>query len=595
VITSGRKSTAGHGVSSVTHSPSHSYPTPASGYGAALPGQQIHSSKRQEAEKALLDMIQCNVQFNDVIRETGVNPDNLRSLFVAIGMSIPDSAVLKARDDGPLRGDATSNSREPCSDNTFIDGHTQMIRKQLEKEKRDRERKEAEAKASELVRQREAAKEEEERQRRLVEVQAAREAFQKKIQSLNLKKAVSPSAPLTPISSNPVNIIVANARPHPISTSSPISAGPRIPGLLLGQLEHRDQTAATPGLVDVVMKDEPIEPSPTTTDQPTAARRKRPAASDLYHEANPLKRKFGTQHSDSLIIEVSEDEEEDHDSHHLSPQARGEEFKSDDGTPQTPLTNRTTNLQRRAQPVSANGFVTNGQSEALRKTEAEIRRLKEQIEAAQQKKKLAKTGSSTVPTPVATPAILSGPTIPPPQVGASQLSAEMPVEDIAASSVAVANDSTCITSNSDAQTEKDRRDAQLKEEEAKEKELQVLLKEKQKKALVEAENKREEVKRVAKALQEEREKKKRRLLEIESMKEQKRIAKEKLKAQMERIRQEEEEILREEQEAEELKISLAQELDESEQAKELDLAEEPQSAVDGRVEVKVHIELPKGV
>ncbi|KAF8543293.1 hypothetical protein BDD12DRAFT_248458 [Trichophaea hybrida] len=219
------------------HNPSQPYQTsgttkPINGYDVGVI-RAVPSLLRREAQKAILDMRQCNVQFNDVIQETGVDPNHLKKLFAAIDIPIPSSNTpppTLSKGPGhsvPPKEIAKPNSREPPLDKSDID-KAQMI-KQLEREQRDKERREAEAKAAEMVRKREAAKEEEERQRRFVEVQAAREAFQKKIESLNLKKAASPGIPPTPISSTPVNAAVVKAHPQPILPTSSVLQGLGIP------------------------------------------------------------------------------------------------------------------------------------------------------------------------------------------------------------------------------------------------------------------------------------------------------------------------------------------------------------------------------
>ncbi|KAF8248104.1 hypothetical protein K440DRAFT_263521 [Wilcoxina mikolae CBS 423.85] len=544
-------------------------------------------------------MRQCNVQFNDVIQETGVDPNHLRKLFAAIDIPIPSSNTpppTLSKGPGhsvPPKEVSKPNSRELPSDKSDIDKQAQMIRRQLEREQRDKERREAEAKAAEMVRKREAAKEEEERQRRSVEVQAAREAIQKKIESLNLKKAASPGIPPTPISSTPVNAAVVKAHPQPIVPTPPVpQVTTRIPGLLLGHDEETPNITGS-GDADIVMKDAPVTTVPTRPistgatpvnpsdsngvshpDRSNTVRRKRPMAADLYSESNPIRRKFGAQRSNCLIIEISEDEDEDCDSEQ-PPQEVREDRKSAEASPLgTPGVSAggLNHALRRVQTAPLGGLTPNG-ADALRKKEAEIQRLKEQIMAAQQKKKTIKAASSGMPTPVATPSVGVGPTIPPSQNGASKTVADVtssPAElltKVKQSLPAIRPANECEQlANKTAEQACDKQ--RLKEaEKIKAKQLQILQDEKQI-AAKEAEEKRKLEEKAAKQLQEERERKKKQLQEIESAREKKRMAREKLKAERERIRRQEEEMrrqeeemLREEWDMDELQSSLTKELE----------------------------------
>ena len=568
---------------------------PANGYDSGVT-RAVPSPLRREAQKAILDMRQCNVQFNDVIQETGVDPNHLRKLFAAIDIPIPSSNTPSPTlSKGPGHSVPPKEVIKPTlpSDKSDIDKQAQMIRRQLEREQRDKERREAEAKAAEMVRQREAAKEEEERQRRSVEVQAAREAFQKKIESLNLKKAASPGIPPTPISSTPVNAAVVKAHPQPIVSAPPVpQAATKIPGLLLGHAEETPHTIGS-GDADTVMKDAPAVIVPTRPmstgatptnpsdsngvshpDRSNVVRRKRPMAADLYSESNPIRRKFGAQRSNCLIIEVSEDEDEDSDSGQ-QPQEVQEDRKSAEGSPLgTPGVSAggLNHALRRVQTASSGGLAPNG-ADALRKKEAEIQHLKEQIMAAQQKKKTTKAAQSGMPTPVATPSVGAGPTVPPMQNRASKTVAD---GTSSPAKLTKAKQTLSVTHPGNEREEVANKVAEqvcneqrLKEvEKIKAKQLQVLHDEKQRIAAKEAEEKQKQEEKAAKQLQEERERKKKQLEEIESAREKKRIAREKLKAERERIRRQEEEIrrqeeemLREELDMDELQSSLTKELE----------------------------------
>ena len=565
------------------------------------------SSIRREAQQAILDLRQCNVHFNDVVNEAGVDPKHLRKLFAAIDLPIPTATVPSPSSpkgpghSAPAQEIPKPSPRKLPSNKSDIDKQAQMIRRQLEKEQREKEQREAEAKASELARQREAASEIEERRRRQVEVQAGMAAFQKKAGSLNLKNGRgSPGMPPTPISSTPVKAAIVQASPTAIVPAPPpplptpaaavAPAVPKIPGLLLGQVEEPPSVLAT-GNTDTEMRDAPpaaagpapaLVPAPPTpvppgnpvqsggaSSHPTGTRRKRPIAADLYSEPTAIRRKFGAQRSSSLIIEVSEDEDDDSDAGQPVQGIR-EGCKSGEGSPLD---------SKRAQGPPTTSHAPNG-ADALRKKEAEIQRLKQQIMAAQNKKK--KTAVLGMPTPITTPPVGAGPTRPPPHTSASKCAGNgvPPPAELteAKQSVTPAADfEEAVTKQCEQASNKQR----LKEEEEKEEEIRAKQMHDEKQRIAEKQRvaeqqriaaeetrQRQEREEAARQLQEERERKKKQLEEIESVREKKRMAREKLKAEQERIKRQmedmqiqEEAMLREEHDMDELQSSLTKELE----------------------------------
>lgn len=410
---------------------------------------------RSEAQRAVLNMLPLKVTFKYMVEEAGIDANVLKKVFTGIGLPLPTETPSPSPSgdiDHPHRVVTKHKPREKSSDRMEIDKEAQFIRKQLEKDARDRERREAEAKAAELVRQREAAKEEEEKKRRLAEVEAKKEVLRRKIDEMKLPgKSASPGTPLTPISSTPV--MEAIARAPALLPSKP--EVPRIPGLLLGQLDGcYSDTPSPPGIMpeqcDTIMNDSPesaashssgysttvpaVASNITTTPAPIpsperllAQRRKRPVASDMYSEPMPTtKRKFGDQRKVpiELIIDISEEEEEEEEE---DPEHIGDDSRTSRSTPSgtdpkksTANGNNSPPRLRSSNMAPIGGLVINGthskldSAKALQDKEEQIRALKEAIQKAQQVKKMrAKTGMST-PTSVGTPGIGTGPSAPPP-------------------------------------------------------------------------------------------------------------------------------------------------------------------------------------
>lgn len=409
---------------------------------------------RIEAQRAVLNMLPLKVTFKYMVDEAGIDANVLKKVFTGIGLPLPTETPSPSPSgdiDHPHRVVAKHKSREKSSDKMEIDKEAQSIRKHLKKSARDRERREAEAKAAELVRQREAAKEEEEKKSRLAEVEAKKEVLRRKIDEMKLPgKSASPVTPLTLVSSTPVMEVIARASALP----PPKTEVPRIPGLLLGQLDGcYSDTPSPPGTMleqcDTIMNDSPepatshssgysttvsavasnISTTPTANPSPErllAQRRKRPVASDMYSEPMPTtKRKFGDQRKVpiELIIDISEEEEEEEEE---DPEHTGDDLRTSRSTPSgTDPRKSTANgnnspPRRTSNTAPTGGFATNGthskldSAKALQDKEAQIRALKEAIQKAQQMKKMrAKTGMST-PTSVGTPDIGTGPSAPPP-------------------------------------------------------------------------------------------------------------------------------------------------------------------------------------
>lgn len=408
---------------------------------------------RSEAQRAVLNMLPLKVTFKYMVEEAGIDANVLKKVFTGIGLPLPTETPSPSPSgdiDHPHRVVTKHKPREKSSDRMEIDKEAQYIRKQLEKDARDRERREAEAKAAELVRQREAAKEEEEKKRRLAEVEAKKEVLRRKIDEMKLPgKSASPGTPLTPISSTPVLEAIARAP----AILPPKPEVPRIPGLLLGQLDgcYSDTPSpprAMPEQCDTIMNDSPepaasrssgcstvsavasnISTTPAAIPSPErlpAQRRKRPVASDMYSEPMPTtKRKFGDQRKVpiELIIDISEEEEEEEEE---DPEHIRDDSRTSRSTPSTDPKKNTTNGNnspprlRPSNTTPVGGVAINGthskldSAKALQDKEEQIRALKEAIQKAQQMKKMrAKTGMST-PTSAGTPDIGTGPSAPPP-------------------------------------------------------------------------------------------------------------------------------------------------------------------------------------
>ncbi|KAI5817644.1 hypothetical protein BZA77DRAFT_352593 [Pyronema omphalodes] len=611
----------------------------ANGY-ASSPSPAVTSAIRSETQKAILDMVQCNVSFQDIITETRVDPNTLRRLFAALNVPVLNSTVLptppaQAPPMVSSFGIMKQNSKEHSPNKVDITQTAESIRKQLEKEKRDRERREAEAKAAELVRQREAAKDAEEKQRRSFEIQAAREAFQKRLASLNLNKTSTPSAPPTPISSTPVHAAVTQAHPQSISPAVPGISLPQIPGLSLhgagvinnvssvsGDLRKKDAPIVMPAQPISPKNDVVLTPTESQMESSNAARRKRPNASDLYSENNVTKRKFGAQKPHSVIIEVSDDEDDDYDPAKMS---FATDYRSNDTTPLgIPGINGsgTYPSMRRSgtTPMPSNGTMDAKTLAAKQSAAAlEIARLKAAIQKKEQQKKNG-TGSGFA-TPVHTPLIGAGPTISPPQKASPQPVAAKPssipetivakepariaspaqvpqaslvekvqekrAREIAELKATLQRAETVRREKREAAEAKRRQAAEAakreEEEAAKKREEERKQIEETKKQEQEARNKVEKAMKQqmeAAKLQEEtekklerereqaRERKRKQLQAIEKAREAKRQAREKIQEERERIRKQEEEfrrqeeeMLREYQEMEEMRNSLAKELE----------------------------------
>lgn len=569
---------------------------------------------RSEAQSAVLNMLPLKVTFKYMVEEAGIDANVLKKVFTGIGLPVPTETPSPSPSgdiDHPHRGVAKLKPREKSSDRMEIDKEAQSIRRQLEKDARDRERREAEAKATELVRQREAAKEEEEKKRRLAEVEAKKEVLRRKIDEMKLPgKSASPSTPLTPISSTPVMEAIAKASAVP----PPKPEVPRIPGLLLGQLDGcYSDTPSSPGIIteqcDIIMKDSPepaasqssgcsavasavspnISTGPATIpspERPFASRRKRPVASDMYSEPMPItKRKFGDQRKVpiELIIDISDEEEEEEEEDEDDSEHTGDDSGTSRSTPsgtdhkKGPANgNNSPPHLRLSNTAPIGGFAANGtqskldSAKALQDKEEQIRALKEAIQKAQKMKKMrAKAGIST-PTPVGTPTIGMGPSIPPPLTQPQQVT-DLAVLVSSAPDNAIKEDE--ITRQKEekqklllAQASQAKANFKLKELRKKEKEekMKVLLTEIEEIEKSEAEKRKkkaEEVEAAEKRRQQAKEEMERKLKEAEDERQKNKLA-------LMKIRQEFERMQREESEMEARKEALKAELAEMEKAVE---------------------------
>lgn len=553
---------------------------------------------RSEAQRAVLNMLPLKVTFKYMVEEAGIDANVLKKVFDDIGLpprTEKPSPSPSGDIDHPHRGVTKHKSREKSSDRMEIDKEAQSIRKQLEKDARDRERREAEAKAAELVRQREAAKAEEEKKRRLAEVEAKKEVLRRKIDEMKLPgKSASPGTPLTPISSTPVMEAIARVSAVP----PPKPEMPRIPGLLLGQLDGcYSDTSSSPELMseqcDTIMKDSPepvasqspghsaatstiasnISTGPAAVpspERPLTHRRKRPVASDMYSEPMPTtKRKFGDQRKVpiELIINISDEEEEEEEEKEDEEEHIGDDSRTSRSTPSGTDSKKSTANGNNSPPrlhhshtAPVGGLAVNGTHskldsvKALQDKEEQIRALKEAIQKAQQMKKMrAKTGMST-PTPVGTPTFGTGPSIPPPVTQQQQ------VTDVAVA-VSSALDSTKKADETTRQKEEKQKillaqaahakakaeAMKLKESQKKEKEekMRALLTEIEEIEKAEAEKRRkkaEEAEAAEKRRQQAKEEMERKLKEAEDERQKSKMALMKIQQELERMQREESEM-----------------------------------------------------
>jgi len=525
----------------------------------------------------------CGVTYHDLIRE-GFDPSILATLFATAGLPfendnippLPDQPSNEQGSGITPKVAGMQPSRSLPAEKAALDKDAQMLREKLEKarhnnekrELREKEQKEAEARAADLVRRRLAATQEQERRRREVEVKAKQDIAKKKIATMIPAKAASPSAPPTPLSSTPVITAVSTMQSQPSSPKTDPSPPMVIPGLLLTPTnEAASETAlkaVTPESADdVVMSDAPptvalsspaavpvaVPVATSGSSQPqlsaAAACRKRPMASDLYTEPSPMRRKFGAQRTDSMIIELSDDEDEAADAPFLVP------FDLEGG---------------RGSPLGTSGIASNGlnhsarrtsslpvavaasQADELRKWEADIQRMKAKIMAAERRKELSRAASNSgQPTPVGTPTVGFGPSVPPPLPPQSGAGKHDPVKPAALSTELTKSSLTGnLPSDSlkqnegDAETQKTR--VRAIEERMKKHREEIAAAEKQRKGEADA-----AAAKAAEAKKEDdREKKRRELVELENRRQNKRLEREMLEEQLRRqiaqMRQEEEDM-----------------------------------------------------
>lgn len=360
------------------------------------------------------------------MEEEGINPRVLRKVFTRIGLPVPAETLSPSPgvENSTLQEGTRNIAKASSPQRIDIARDAALIRKQLEKAAQDKERREAELRAAELSRQREAAREEAERSKRSAEVEAKKEVLRRKIGALNLPgKALSPAL-LTPVPISTTPVVAA------IASSSATTT--RIPGLMLEQPDGNISGAMPTPLPissadgdDTVMKDSlpskpqrpptasppvinPVTPgvtSPPSLERPLNPRKKRPVAADMYAETPPIKRKFGEQRFERLVIDISDDEEE------------ADEWDETAGTSRaSPVGGVTAPNQARSasamniipHPIptiaspsaTPNGGNNNGTHSKAKALEEEIKVLKQAILEAQQKKKIA---GVLTPTPTETP------------------------------------------------------------------------------------------------------------------------------------------------------------------------------------------------
>lgn len=495
-------------------------------------------------------------------------------LFAGLGIPLPEDARAPGQ---PDRHGAFPGQKEPVASagqtptvKPDTDKQANLLRERLKKERHDKQQREKEArekearekqreaelKAAALAKEREAAIAEQMRQKRAVDVETARDAARKKISTMIPQKTQSPSVPPTPISSTPVLAATLRATAPHVPLAISIPPHPKIPGLFLTQNDGQQpdtQGARTDN--DVVMTTVPASstssgtpgtaepPSAALPNQPTTARRKRPVASDMYSEPNQVKRiAFGAKRTQSLIIEVSDDEDAD-----------AEQTTKERQTP--PSLSRTVsevgNVARRNN-VPQNSTSNNAQSNALLQKEIELQQMKEKLKSMQERKR--KNGTSAIPTPTVTPTVGAGPTVPPPLNAAAQSFTPQSAGQKPPGG-SIGKEDNHVRKVVEEQVEANAVKEQKKKVQTLSNEREQLVKQVEEKK--EQEKAQEDLK-----IQEEKEKKRKQMSEFDTSYKKKRKAMEALKAQMDRIQ-------REQQEMEERKRLLAEELQALEHTKKV--------------------------
>lgn len=305
-------------------------------------------------------------------------------------------------------------------------------REELEKKQREEavalKKKEEEMLHAEAARKKEQESEELQEKKRNMQ-----QKFEEMSSSLPSKSSPPPPTPVPTFTSN-----VSPLSSLPSLTFGPATPAPpgTIPGLLLSDMDMSPQVSATQVNDDFVLNMIPsiaIEVSQNCTptcpdatnhiDSRLSTRKKRPVAADFDSEPSILshqhKRRFGSFKEGPFIFELTEDEDEDAELD--DPRIVG---------PQKPHCSTHTAARISRSPPSMNGGLKlagrngnspparssstmNGGTDAakqLHDTEEKIRRLREEIQARQGKKK--KTSATATPAPTGAPTRVSTPSEP---------------------------------------------------------------------------------------------------------------------------------------------------------------------------------------
>lgn len=312
------------------------------------------------------------------------------------------------------------------------DIETKRREEQERKEREEREKKQQEEaialkkKEEEMLQAQAARKKEQE----LEELKAKKRIMQKKFEEMSSNLPSKPSPPAIPVPAYTSNISPLSSLPS--LTFGPATPAPpgTIPGLLLSGMDIGSEDFASnmtpPTGIEVSQNCIPISPDVINhTDSRSLARKKRPVAADFDSEPSILshqhKRRFGSFKEGPFIFELTEDEDED---------AELDEPRIVDS--QKPQSSIHVAARISKSPPSMNGGVKsagrngnspparssstiNGNTDAAKQlydTEEKIRRLREEIQARQGKKK--KTSATATPAPTGVPTRMSTPAEPVP-------------------------------------------------------------------------------------------------------------------------------------------------------------------------------------
>ncbi|KAF8457531.1 hypothetical protein BGX38DRAFT_798852 [Terfezia claveryi] len=308
--------------------------------------------------------------------------------------------------------------------------------KQDRKEQEERERKVREEAVA-------AAKKKKEREERL-QAEAARKKeedleqlkvkqriLQQKFEEMKLPaKPPLPATPTPQVFSLPPRLTLAPSLPPPPFAPSTIAsrATIMIPGLLLDNMDMGPRAPETPMTAPVSVSIPPVTHE-TFQNEDTIMReapdilsfprKKRPVAADFDTEPSMKlhqhKRRFGSLNEETFIFELTEDEDEDTEVdepiNNSSLKRQNSIRLPSQASKSPPVINGAAKPERNGKsplertPPAANG--TTDAAKQLQDTEEKIRRLREEIQARQEKKR--KPSATATPTGTGTPARVATP------------------------------------------------------------------------------------------------------------------------------------------------------------------------------------------